>query len=81
MITGNPNHPVVKEMEGNWHKLAAILMLKFGVRNLEILPEDVRLMTEGMGIVADTRDGKFFLRVVTREEGDALAREHGGMAM
>lgn len=75
----NPNNPVVREISDQWHKLAAIVMNKLGVQELEILAGDIDGMA-GKAIVADARGGKFVLRLVTMEEGMKLAREHGGSA-
>ena len=76
----NPNHPVVVETRDQWHKLAAILMAKFGHNEVEILPEDVANLGDNQkGIVIDTRGGRFVLRLVSMEEGERLAREAGGL--
>lgn len=37
----NPNHPVVREMDDQWHKLCAILMFKEGVTEIRITKEDI----------------------------------------
>lgn len=76
----NPNHPVTSGIHDHWHKIAAILMLKFNQTEVEITPEDLsKLGDNEMGIVADVRDGKFVLRIVTMAEGERLARNEGGL--
>jgi len=42
---GNPNHPVVRRMESEWHKLCAIIMHKYREQlgdRVVITPEDIQ---------------------------------------
>lgn len=41
----NPNHPVTKAMRSEWHKIAALLMLKFGADAVDITVKDIEAMT------------------------------------
>lgn len=77
-VSGNPNHPVVKKLDQEWHKLCAILIRMMGVDTVEILPEDVAAI-QGMNIVADARNGRFLLYLVNDEDAERLAKEAGGL--
>lgn len=84
MTHGNPNHPVVREVQDQWYKLCAIAIFKSGQTSLEITQEDIeRFMASGRAnIVVDTRGGtKMLLRLVTDEEGRQIARTEGGLAV
>jgi hypothetical protein len=75
----NPNHPVTQEVRDMWYKIAALLMIKFKQTAVEITPEDVdKLGDNTHAVVADTRGGKFVVRLVGMEEAERLVREHGG---
>jgi hypothetical protein len=78
---GNPNHPVVLQAEGQWHKFAAILLMKMGLDAIEITTADVHALADSdrADIVLDMRHGRCVLRLVTDDEGNRLARKEGGL--
>lgn len=73
---GNPEHPVTKMMAGEWHKVAALLMLHFGMEAFEITPAMLRHFEEqmqGRAVVADCRGEKFVIRVMPLVEAARAA--------
>lgn len=81
----NPNHKVVRLARDQWHKIAALVMMKLGKTELEITPADVDKIAGGnVNIVLDARDesktGVLTLRIVDDKTADALARQEGGRA-
>jgi len=82
----NPNHPVVREAHDNWHKIAALLMVKMGLTEIRIYPDDVYKMAKGnINIVLDARNerekGFLTIRIVDDKTAEALAKEEGGRAI
>lgn len=79
----NPNHPVVGEMRGQWHKIVAILMSRMGADEVIITSDDIdQALTRpgGINVVADTRGGhELTLRLVNDKEAQRLARGAGGL--
>lgn len=76
MNSGNPLHPVVLELRSEWHKIAALLMKAMGVDTFEITSELVQqLAVAKVNIVADTRGGKFIIRLVSDEKLGSLVRQ------
>jgi hypothetical protein len=76
----NPNHPVTQMTHDNWHKIVGVIMLKFGVTDVEIESDDVlRLGDNEKAVVADCRGGRFIIRVVGMDEARKLARKEGGL--
>jgi hypothetical protein len=65
----------------NWHRIVGILMLKFGVIAMEILPEDVLRLGDGMTIVADVSDGRFIVRVMPEDIFKLYVEERGGQVV
>ena len=64
----------------NWHKIVGVMMLKFGVTDVEILPEDVMLLGDNdKCVVADCRGDRFVIRVMSMAEGERIARNEGGL--
>lgn len=63
----------------NWHRIVGIIMLKFGVTYIEIFPDDVLRLGDGMSIVVDVSDGRFIVRVMPDEIFEQLVRETGGI--
>lgn len=79
----NPNHPVSQQADGQWHKLLAVVMLKQGLKKVELTIEDVKRVAAGnVNIVLDARgeaqSGKMTIRIVDDQEAERLAAEAGG---
>jgi hypothetical protein len=72
----NPNHAV-------WHKIVLLLMTRLGIKNFEITPAMLDQLSEGDAVVLDARNGKMFVRHLTREEAVVLilssAKQEGGL--
>lgn len=76
----NPNNAAVIRARDQWHKIAAILMVKFDQTAVEITLADVDILGDNeRAVVIDERGGKLVIRLVTMEEGERLAREDGGL--
>ena len=76
----NPNHPVTREMAPMWHKIAAFVMMKLGVREVAITSDDIEAFAaESLCIVAHPVDRVLTISLVSQAEGDRLAREAGGL--
>lgn len=74
----NPNHPVTRLLRDNWHAVVAVLMVKFKVTEVEITTDDlVRLESvfpQALpAVVADTRGGKFIVRLMAMDDALELA--------
>lgn len=72
----NPEHPVTQAMDDVWHKVVAMLMVRYGLTEFEITPEAaVRLAHEidGKTVVADARGGRLVIRLLSTEEALRLA--------
>lgn len=81
----NPNHKVVRQAHDQWHKIAALIMVKLGKTELEFTMADVNKIAAGnVNIVLDARGeretGIFRVRIVDDKTADALARKEGGRA-
>lgn len=80
----NPNHKTVQTMHDQWHKLALLLMIKFGEHSVMITSEDLdslcNLFPGDMPAIAisDKADG-IHLDVIPLAEGQHLARAEGGL--
>lgn len=81
--TGNPNHPVTRQLENEWHKFAAILLFKYR----DVLPNVVTISSTDLDefersgfqtIVAHAHREMIDLKLVTDAEAEALLRQHGG---
>lgn len=76
----NPNHPVTQQVHDHWHKIAAILMQKFGKSAVEITEADVLALGDNENaVMADCRGGRFVIRLVSMSEAQKFARKEGGL--
>jgi hypothetical protein len=75
----NPNHPVTQAVSDHWHTICAILMNKMGTDHLIITQRDIQRMTPGSCIVIHEKKDGIHLKMVSREEGERMAREQGGL--
>lgn len=81
----NPNHKVVRQAREQWHKIAALIMVKLGLTELQITPDDVNKVAGGnINIVLDARGesktGILTVRIVDDKTAMDLARNEGGRA-
>lgn len=82
--TLNPNHPVAKLLDTEWHKLCAVLIEKLNHgQPVCITEQDIERFNanhdHGCGIVADSQPDGLHLRIVEFDEAQRLAREEGGL--
>ena len=77
----NPNHPVTAGMRDHWHKIVALLMVKFNQRHLEISPSEIAKIADGSSgaIVVQVIDEKIVLDLVPLDEAKRLAKKEGGL--
>lgn len=79
----NPNHPVTAAVHDHWHKLCGVLLYKYGLDVVEILPADLEGFAdylEGGGVAIQETNGRLYVRLVVGAEAAAkLARSEGGL--
>lgn len=75
----NPNNAALNTMREYWYKVAALLLAKLGGHAV-ITTADMDAI-EGRAIVLDckTREDAIITRIVSIEEGEALAKKEGGL--
>jgi hypothetical protein len=75
----NPNNPVARAANGQWHKIAALIMHKLGVNHVEIREEDAEaLAAKGLNIgIADDK-GYMEVFLLTSEQTKAMLKKHKG---
>lgn len=81
----NPNHKVVRQAHSQWHKIAALIMVKLDLKELQFTMDDVNELALGnINIMLDARGesetGKFIIRLVDDKTAEELARIEGGRA-
>ena len=74
----NPHHPMMHATEGQWHKICAILMQKFGHQEIVITASDIDALEPCAIAVHEKQDG-LHLYFVDEEPARRLARESGGL--
>ncbi len=85
MDTLNPNHPVTQKLNDDlFHKILALYMWKSGTRSFDITVADIRAFPADLAVVVKDSAGqpggmgRMEIRLVTRAEGEQLARAQGG---
>ena len=81
----NPNHKVVQQARDHWHKIAALIMVKLNLTELEITHADLEKLTGGnINIVLDARGesitGKLTIRIVDDKTVVRDGEERGRVA-
>ena len=82
----NPNHKVVRQVRDHWHKIAAMIMVKLNLKELQITRADIDKVAAGgnVNIVLDARGeaqtGVMTIRIVDDKTAAELARTEGGRA-
>lgn len=75
----NPNHAVTQMMHDNWHKVVALMMVRFGITEFRITEEMVRSMPTDKAVAFDARGGAAIVRFISLEEAKRLAIKEGGL--
>ena len=80
----NPNHPVTIAAHDHWHKIVALLMVRFNETEIEIpLSEIMQFATDDpakmKAVVLQDTGHSLVLRLVDMKEAEKLAREAGGL--
>ncbi len=81
----NPNHKVVRQAHDNWHKIAALIMVRLGLKEVQLTMGDIDEVAKGnVNIVLDARGesktGIITVRIVDDKTALELARHEGGRA-
>lgn len=77
----NPDHPMSAEMRDRWHKLVALVMLKFDAKHVIITMADLEdFPTDNYILVNEDHDG-LHLRLVDKDVAEFMARKHDGGVM
>jgi hypothetical protein len=76
----NPNHPVTRTVHELWHKICALLLLKFGEPHVVITLNDMmRLNDDDIAITIQEFGDGIHIRLVSMADGERLARKDGGL--
>lgn len=78
----NPHHPTTKDMHDHWHKIAALLLIHAGQKEVVITAADVaKLEEESVNIAIQERKDGLHVRLVSDEEASRLVKMHGGVSL
>ena len=78
----NPNHPVTKEVHDHWHKVVALMMLHFGLKEFRITNAMIASMPTDLAVAFDVRKihgGDAVVRLVSMTKAEGMARKEGGL--
>jgi len=75
----NPNHPVTQTVHDHWHKIAAILMIKFGVKSVDITDLDVKNIPSDIAIAIESKPDHLRIFLTDMKTAEKLAMEEGGL--
>lgn len=71
----NPEHPVTAAASDQWHKIAAILIAKQGIRSVSITPADIAAISAGdTNVVLRGNSHSLEVKLVSDDEARALMR-------
>lgn len=75
----NPNHQVTKAIHDQWHKICAILMMKYGAPHEVITIEDISKLPADSAVAIQERQDGIHLSLVDMKTATKLAKEEGGL--
>ena len=75
----NPNHPMTQALHDQWHKLAALIMVKTGTDHIVLTVDDIKHLPGNLFISAQELHDGLHIRFVDEQTAYRLAREHGGL--
>lgn len=74
----NPNHKVTQDIHDHWHKIAALLMSKFGKDHVIITMDDIDNLI-GSSIVIEEKNNELHLSIVDKKTAIELVKKEGGL--
>lgn len=75
----NPNHPVTNAMHDQWHKVAALLVLKYGGGHVVITASDLNHVNPNMAISVQELPDGLHLRILDEQTARRAAAAEGGL--
>lgn len=73
----NPGNPATQMSRDQWHKIVAILMSEFGIKDFEITSSMLdKFQSNQVAVIFDTRQKRLVIRLRPMEEAVQIAREH-----
>jgi hypothetical protein len=79
MLEMNPEHPTTKGVHDHWYKVCALLMLKMGVKDITISPQEIeRIEGNNIAIKFDDKLG-IILKLLSDEEIMSVGIENGAV--
>lgn len=78
----NPDHPVTEAMHDMWHKMVGLLMHRMGMKYVIITQKDIEEWARTYpdhAIVCHSHADAIELKIVTIEDAEKMAKEHGGL--
>lgn len=80
MSFANPNHPVIKETEDQWYKIAALIMVKYNLTKVTITIEDIDKLSKlpTKNLLMHVHKNCIDLTFVSDTEARILATQNGG---
>lgn len=73
-VVSDPDNPIVRMMEGNWQTILAILMKELNISEFQLTRENIlSLNGEDKAIVADMRNGEFWIRLMNARDAYHVA--------
>lgn len=74
-----PRDPVAEDLDGQWHKILAIVMKKLSITHIEITCEEIDRIASELGdaaVLADVRGGDVLrLDLMSRAQAEKIQRE------
>lgn len=77
----NPDHPMSVEMRDRWHKLVALVMLKFKAKHVVITIDDLKDFPMDNYIVVNEDAEGLHLRLVDKDTAEFIALKQEGQVM
>lgn len=75
----NPNHEVTQKMNGQWHKIVAILMKKLGANEVVITANDIVEMGCDAAIAIQEQPDGLHIKMIDMETAILMAEKEGGL--
>lgn len=75
----NPNHPVTQAVHDHWHKICALVMVKLGVKQVEITSVDIDAIQKGVNIILHDTGASILVSLVDDATVEYLAKREGGL--
>ena len=75
----NPNHQVMQALDGQWQKIVALMMWKYGFNHMTFIDAEIVSFPQDLAVAIKGNKDSLEVFLLKKDEAEKLARKEGGL--